>query len=106
MLQRLIGHERPEIRSADADVDHVADALARMTLPGAAAESTGEIRHPVQDGMDVGHHIPAVVNDGGTTRRAQGYVKHCAFLRDVDLVAPEHGVDAIPQPRLSGKLKQ
>jgi hypothetical protein len=33
-------------------------------------------------------------------------VKHRALFRDVDLVAAEHGVDTIAQPRLFGKLKQ
>ena len=58
MLQRLVGHDRAEIRAADADVDHVADAPAGMTLPGAAAEPMGELRHPVQNGVDLGHDVP------------------------------------------------
>src|SRR6516165_8621750 len=33
-------------------------------------------------------------------------MKHRALLRCIDLVAAEHGVDAIPQARLLGKLKQ
>jgi hypothetical protein len=106
VLERFVGHDRPEIRPADADIDHIADALARMALPGAAAQPIGEVRHLVQNGMDLGHHILAVVNDGGAPRRAQGDVKHRAVLRDVDLVAPEHGVDAILQSRFPGKLKQ
>ena len=61
MLQRLIRHDRPEVRSADADVDYVADALAGVTLPGAIAQPIGEIGHLVQDGVDLRHDIPAVV---------------------------------------------
>src|SRR5258708_20083588 len=56
--------------------------------------------------MDLGHHILAVMHDRSALRRAQGDVKHRAVLRDVDLVAPEHGVDAVPQPRFLRKLKQ
>ena len=56
--------------------------------------------------MDLGHHIAAIVNDRSAARRAQRDVKHRAVLRDVDVVAPEHGLDALPQPRFLGKPKQ
>ena len=36
-------------------------------------------------------------------RRAQGHVQHGAVFRDVDFVAPEHGVDPLPQ---AGFLRQ
>ncbi len=58
-----------------------------------------------KDGMDLGHHILSVVDDGRTSRHAQGDMKHRAILRGVDLVAAKHRVDAIPQPRLLGKLQ-
>jgi hypothetical protein len=77
-----------------------------VAFPGAAAHPLGEIRHLVQNGMDFGHHVLAVVHDGSAPRRAQGDVQHRALLRGVDPVAAEHGVDAIPQARLLGKLKQ
>jgi hypothetical protein len=41
--QRLVGHHRPQVRAADADVDDVADALAGVALPLAAADAVGEI---------------------------------------------------------------
>ena len=37
--QRLVGHDRPEVGAADADVDDVADALAGVALPRAAADA-------------------------------------------------------------------
>ena len=104
--ERLVGHDGTEVRAADADIDHIADALARMALPGAAAHAISEIRHPVQHGMDLGHHILAVDEDRGAARRAQGHMQHGALLRDVDLVAAEHGVDALAQAGLLGELKQ
>jgi hypothetical protein len=67
--QRFVGHDRPKVRPADADIDHIADPFAGMTLPGAAAQPLSEIRHRVQNGMDVGHHIAAIVNDGSVPRR-------------------------------------
>ena len=106
MLQRFVGHDRAEVRSADADIDHIADALAGMTLPDAATQPVGEIRHSVQNGMDLRHNIMAIVDDGSIARRPQRDVKHRAVLRDVDVVAPEHGVDAVSQAGLLGKLQQ
>ena len=55
--ERFVGHHRPEIGAADADVDDVADALAGMALPRAAAHALGEVGHPVEHRMDVGHDI-------------------------------------------------
>ena len=37
VLERLVGHHRAEVGAADADVDDVADALAGVALPLAAA---------------------------------------------------------------------
>src|SRR3546814_8452308 len=47
IAQRLAGHHRAEVRAADADADHVADALARMPRPLPAAHAIGERRHAV-----------------------------------------------------------
>ena len=48
VLQRFVGHDRPEVRSADADIDDIADPLAGVAFPGAAAHAIGEIGHPVR----------------------------------------------------------
>ena len=39
MAQGFVGHHRPEIGTADADIDDVADALAGVALPFAAAHA-------------------------------------------------------------------
>ena len=96
VLQRLIGHDRPEIRAADADIDDVADALSGMPFPAAAAQPVGEIRHLVENLMDVGNHVPAIDLDRSAARRAQRHMEHGAPLRDIDAVAAIHGVDAGP----------
>ena len=41
MLERLISHDRTEIGAAYADIDDVADALAGMAPPVAAADAVG-----------------------------------------------------------------
>jgi hypothetical protein len=38
VFQRLVGHHRPEVGAADADVDYISDAFAGMALPRAAAD--------------------------------------------------------------------
>ncbi len=104
VLERLVGHHRPEVRAADADVDDVADALAGVALPRAAAHAVGEARHLVEHGVDLGHDVLAVHDDRRPSRRAQSDVQDGALLRDVDLLAAEHGVDARAQTGLLGQL--
>ena len=103
MLERLVGHHRPEVGAADADVDDVANALAGVALPGAAADPVGEVGHLVEHGVDLGHHVLAIDDDRCPSRRAQRHVQDGAVLRDVDLLAPEHGVDPGAQ---AGFLRQ
>src|SRR5215510_9930071 len=50
MLERLVGHHRPEVGAADANVDDVANALAGVALPRTAADAVGEVRHLVEYG--------------------------------------------------------
>ena len=95
VLQRLVRHDRAEIGAADADIDDVSDALARMALPLAAAHAVGERAHPIENGMDLRHNVLAVDDDRGVARRPERDMQHGAPLRDVDLVAAEHRVDAL-----------
>src|SRR5258707_15656977 len=48
MLERLVGHHRPQIGAADADVDDVADWLAGVAAPRTAAYAIGKIGHAVE----------------------------------------------------------
>ena len=63
VAQRLVGHHRAEVGAADADVDDIANALAGVALPLAAAHAVGESRHLVEHGVDLGHHVLAVDDD-------------------------------------------
>ncbi len=95
VLQRLVRHHRPEVRAADADVDDVADPLARVARPRAAADARP--RSPAirsSTSWTCGHDVLAVDDDRRVTRRAQRDVQHRAVLGDVDPVAAEHRVDA------------
>ena len=53
MLEGLVGHDRAQVGAADADVDDVANALAGVALPGAAANAVGKVGHLVEDGVDL-----------------------------------------------------
>ena len=103
MLERFVGHHGPEVGAADTDVDDVADAFAGMPLPGAAAHAVGEIGHRVEHGVDVGHHVLAVDDDGRAAWGAQGDMQDGPVFRHVDLVSPEHRLDALPQAGLLGE---
>ena len=106
MPERLVGHHRPEVGAANADVDHVADALAGMALPRAAPDAVGEVGHLVEHGVDLGDNVLAVHDDGSVLRRAQGHMQHGAVLREVDLLPAEHGVDALAQAGFRRQLQQ
>jgi hypothetical protein len=101
--QRLVCHLRTEVGAADADVHDVADRLARVAQPGAGADAVGEGGHPVEHGVHIGHDIVAVDLDALALRCPQGDVQHRAVLGDVDVLAAEHRVDAVPQPALLGQ---
>ena len=96
----------PEIGTTDADVDDVADRLAGVALPCAAAHASREVRHPVEHRMNVGHDVLAVDQDRRAARCTQRHVEHGSVLRDVDLLATEHGVDAGAQAGLLGEADE
>ena len=56
--------------------------------------------------MHLGHHVLTVNDDGCAARCAQGHVQDRAVFRDVDLVTPEHGVDARAQAGFLCQLQE
>ncbi len=99
MDERPVGHDRAEVAAADPDVDHVADALAGGALPRAAADLLREPAHATEHLVDLRDHVLAVDLDHRVLRRPQGHVQHRAVLGDVDLLALEHGGDALLELR-------
>ena len=65
-----------------------------------------EVGHLVEHGVDLGHDVLAVHDDGRASRRAQGHVQDGPVLRDVDLLAAEHGVDPRAQAGFLGQLQE
>ena len=106
MSERLICHDRAEIRATDADVHDIANPLSRMALPSAVSESIGKVRHAIKHRMDLGHHVLTFHKEGSLPRRAQSHMQHRSLLGGVDPLPVEHGVDSLPQPGLRCQLEE
>ena len=106
IFERLIGHDRPEVGPADADVDDVTDSFAGVAFPLAAADAIGKVGHLVEHSVDLRHDVLAVDEDGRTFRRTERHMQDSAIFRDVDFVAAEHRVDPVAQPGLLGELDE
>ena len=100
MMQRVHDHLRTQVRAADADVHHMADALARIAGPRAVADLVGERGHLGFLGADLLLERRVV---GG---RAQRRVQRRAMLGHVDDVACEHRVAALRDLRLRGEFDE
>jgi len=94
VAQRLAGHARPQVRAADADVDHVADALAGGAQPASVAHLRAEIAHARKHRVHFGHDIGAIDFEHGIGRCAQRHVQRRPVLGGIDVGACEHGVPA------------
>ena len=94
MLQRLIGHDRPQVGAADADIDDIDDSFAGVAFPFAAANAVAEISHPVQHGMNLRYDVLPLNLDGGSSRSTKRDVKDGTVFGEVDFVPPEHRIDA------------
>ena len=105
-LECLIDHLRPQIGAADADVDHVGDALAGVTAPLAASHLLGEGAHALDYRIDLGHHVLAVDHHRRIAAVAQCRVQHCTVLGVVDLVAGKHPFAPAGHVRFFGQAQQ
>ncbi len=106
VLERFIGHHRAQVGASDADVDHVANALAGMALPLPAANAVGKGGHLIEHRVHAGHHVFAIDHDGLALGRAQGDVQHGALFGDVDLLPAKHGVATLFQSGFFGQLEE
>ena len=97
IAQRFIRHDRAKVGTADADVHHVADTFDGMDFPLARAHAVTERRHLVQHLMHGRNDVFAVDENRRCLRRPQSRMQHGPLLRDVDLFAAEHGVNAVAQ---------
>ena len=104
--QRLVRHHRAEVRAADPDVQHVPDRLAGVALPLPGPDPVREVRHPVQDLVDLPHHVGAVHDQRRGPRHPQRHVQDGPVLGHVDVLAAEHGVPPFRHAGLGGQFDQ
>ena len=107
--QRLVRHHRPEVGAADADVDDVADRLARMALP--LPERTRSANAAIRSRTSwtsATTSTPSTTSDVAR-RHAQRDVEDRAVLGDVDPLAAEHRArccSAGRTPRRAGRAAE
>ena len=95
VLQRFVGHDRAEVGAADADVDDVADALAGVALPLAAADAVGEGGHLVETAWTSGTtSSPSTMIDSAFGAR-RATCRTARFSVMLIFSPREHGVDAL-----------
>ena len=106
MAQGLAGHHRPEVGTADADVDDVADALAAGAGPAPVADPLAEAGHPRQHLLHLGHHVLAAGREAFARGRTQRHVQRRAVLGGVHVLAAEHRLAPLLQPAGVGQREQ
>ena len=73
--------------------------LAGVALPVARADAVGEGGHAVEHLVHLGDDVDAVDDERRALRHPQRHVQHRAVLGDVDVLAAEHRVAALPRAR-------
>ena len=58
--ERMKGHFRAEIRSADADVDDILDALSGVAFPFSGPHAVRKSRHLIENFMNLRNNINAI----------------------------------------------
>ncbi len=71
VLQGLVRHHRPEVRTSHADVDHVAKLPSGLSLPLTAAERISRMRHPVENTVYLRDYIVAIQYNRRISRGTQ-----------------------------------
>lgn len=104
-LERSDRHLRPEMRAANADIDHIGDLAARA-LVALRPHPPGKALHPFERVADLGHHIAAIDLDRTALEIAQRRVQHRPPLGLVDPRAGKHRIAPRRHPRRLGPAEQ
>ncbi len=104
--QRERRHGRPEVRPADADVDHGVDPPAGGAGPRSVADALRELPHLRQHRVHVAGDVLPVDDELAAGRQAQGHVQDGPVLRRVDVLAGEHRVAMLLDPRRPGDVHE
>ena len=93
VTERFVGHHRSKIGPADADVDDVANPLAGVSFPLAAANAITKCGHLVQHGVDFRNDVLTIDHHARVCGRAKGGVQYRAIFGQVNLFSGKHRVD-------------
>ena len=93
LVQRLDGHDEPEVRTADADVDDVADPRAGSTPELARADGISQGQHALALRLDLQADIRATHQERRTGGSAQRHVLGGTVLGGVHHLAGEQRLD-------------
>jgi hypothetical protein len=73
-----------------------------VTTPLPVTNLSGEIDHAVENLVDLGDDVDAINDQCGVAGEAKGDMEDGPVLRDVDVLAREHGVAMLFEARFSG----
>lgn len=99
-------HARPEIRSPDADIDHITDRFSGKPAPAPGMHLFDKASHLRQDSIDRRHDILPLNQDGTPGTIAQRNMKGRPLLRTIDRRPRKHATDFFFKIALSGKIAQ
>ena len=88
-LQRFGDHHRTKIGTADADVHHITDFLARKSKPLARTNQMRERFHVFENSANFWHHVLAIDANRIISLIAESGMQDGAFFRRVDFFSRE-----------------
>ena len=83
-------HRRPEVGTADTDIDDIAEGFAGGTRNTPVPKVHGEAQHAFTHRQDLGHDISAGSSDVVVTGASQRHMECGAAFREIDRFSPEH----------------
>ncbi|OIQ63816.1 hypothetical protein GALL_546420 [mine drainage metagenome] len=105
-FQCLINHRRPEVGTADTDIDHIGDAFAAVAPPHALSHLPGKYGHFVDYRAHAGHDIYPIDPHRTFAAIAQGDMQYRPVLGVIDFLAVEHLVAPAGNIGLFGQFHQ
>lgn len=93
LFQSFCRHKRPEVGTADTDIDDICQLLAGMSFKIAVTNIFRELAHLGKNGINLRHNILAVNHNRLVVAVAQSRMQNGASFGNIDFVATEHGPD-------------
>lgn len=103
-LEGLDGHDGPEVRASDTDVDDGGDLLAGVSLPFAGPDLVGELLYVLEDVSDL--VSAGFVDLEGAIGVPEGDVQDGTALGSVDVLPGEHLIPGLLDIGLPGEIEE